>query len=142
MKKVLTELVKYTCDQKGIRVEQLSDGTGFKFRLAGENSIFVGGIEFDEEQGTISVLTYLPIKIPKNAMSKMTELVARINEIVHFGNFELHFETSRICYRTSIIFGNAPACSEIIEHLVFTNWFSADEFFPVVAEVLFGKFTP
>ncbi|MGD0572870.1 MAG: YbjN domain-containing protein [Sedimentisphaerales bacterium] len=140
--KTLTEFVKYICDYNDINIEPLSSCTGFKFRIAGENSIFVGGIDIDEKQGTIGVFTYLPVKVSKDARHKMAELVARINEIIRFGNFELHLETGIICYKTSIIFGNAPASREIIEHLLFANWFSADEFLPAIAKVLFGKTTP
>jgi hypothetical protein len=138
----LMEVVKYVCDQNDIHVKQLSDRIGFKFMLSGKNIMFVGGIEIDEKYGAVSVTTHVPLMVPKNIMAKIVELVVRINEATCVGNLELHIETGTICYKTSIIFGKAPAHHEIIEHLLFANWILADRWFPLIAEVLFGNTSP
>jgi hypothetical protein len=60
--------------------------------------------------------------------------VARANEYVFLGNFELDFEEGTVSYKASIILEKAPLHDDIIKHLLFANLYAADSFFPASAK--------
>jgi hypothetical protein len=108
----------------------------------GKDSLFVGHVYIDEVHGTISVSTFLTLRVPQKMKLKMAELVVRINQIAPIGHFKLNIDKGIMCYTTSIMIGKASVDDEIIEHVIFTNLFLAGQFFPVVADVMSGQKTP
>ena len=74
--------------------------------------------------------------------AKIAELVLRINEIVRVGNFKMDMDMGIICYKTSVLIGKTSVDCQIIENLLFANWYLADEFFPAFVDVLFRNSSP
>jgi hypothetical protein len=140
--KSITESVKSFFKQKGMRFEQIDHSRAFKLGFAGHNGRFLGYLAVDEEERTVLIKSISPAKAPKNKMSNAAELIARINRPLLIGNFELDIDTGLITYKTSIILGDSDLHNDILENLLFANWFAMDRYFPAFNLVIFGDVQP
>lgn len=140
--KNLIRPVKSFLRHKNIKFEPWNDKNHLKFEFDGDNSWFHGFIYIDEETRLILVKTVSPTKVPKNKRLKIVDLITRINSQIPLGNFELSLKKGLICFRTSLMLGNSSFREELMQHLLFANWFIADKYFPAFNMVLFGNIQP
>ena len=83
------------------------------------------------------VLTLIPEMLPS-----VVEFIARANFGMRIGNFELDYQSSQICFRSSINFNGTPLTDPLIGGAISPALEAYAEFFPGLANVIAGVETP
>ena len=136
--KSITKTVESFFRREGIKFKQAGHTGVLKVGFAGEHGCFLGYSDTDEEKRTVHIQTILPVKAPRDKRLRVAELIARINQYLLIGNFELNMDSGLIGYKTSIMLGNGELLDDTIEHLLFGNWSATDRYFPACNLVIFG----
>ena len=118
------------------RFERVDDST-LLTHLGGRNVNFAAVLHADEEQRSLLVLAMCPVIVPKDRRLEVLELVAKLNWKMTLGSLQLG-DAGEIRYRTSIMFGEAEAVEELVEHVFFSNLAMFDHHFPAITDVVFG----
>ncbi len=130
----------FRCER--IKFEQTENTGFFKIGFAGDSGCFLGYVDIDEEQRALYIMTLAPARIPSNKRQELAEFLMRINCCLLLGNFDLDMDTGLIAYKTSIMLGDSDLHDDIIEHLLYANWYAMDRFFPTINMVVFENISP
>jgi hypothetical protein len=140
--KSITEAIKSFFKQEGIKFEQVGRDSIFKLGFVGDSGCFLGYVNIDEEQRALYIRTLAPVRVPTSKRQKLAELLMRFNQRLLLGGFDLNMNSGLIAYKTSIILGEGNLHDDIIEHLLFANWWAIDKYFPAINMVIFGNISP
>lgn len=81
----------------------------------------------------------LPLTIPVNQRTKFAELVARLNNIVHIGNFEIDDKDGELRYKTSYSFKSIALSPTLVQNLIQIAITGAEQAMGVFVSVLLGE---
>ena len=140
--KSITEVIKSFFKQEGIKFEQVGRDSIFKLGFAGDSGSFLGYVDIDEEQRTLYIRTLAPVRVPTSKRQEVAELLMRFNQRLLLGGFDLNMDSGLIAYKTSIVLGDSDLHNDILEHLLFANWWAMDRYFPAFSLVIFGDVQP
>jgi hypothetical protein len=126
----------------GIEFKRTEFSGVLQFGFMGENGYFRGYVEVDEEHKTVQVHTLAPVRVERSKVPDVAELLMRINGSLLLGHLELDMDSGTIGSRTSIVLGESGLHHDVMEQLLYANWFNMDAFFPAVNAVLFGTISP
>jgi len=137
----MTETFINYCNHKGIKVQQVDDSV-YRLGFGGKHACFDSVIAIDEDEGEIIMETLLPVKVSPEKRSSAAEIVARLNSKFRNGFLEFSVRQGYLSYKTNLLLGENELQKNMVEHLIFSNWVSADGSFPVINAVLFGNISP
>lgn len=138
----IVESVDSFLEREGIDHQRADDPSVLTFSLTSNNGSFSGCVAANEEEGVVRVHICVPPKAPTAKRCAMAELLARINERVALGGFQLDMDDGEISYKTSAILGESELHDDIMKNLFRANWWAINTFFPAINMVLFGNSTP
>ena len=137
----MTETFKNYCNHKGIKLQQVDDSV-YRLGFGGKHACFDSVIAIDEDDGEIIMETLLPVKVSPGKRVAATELVVRLNSNLRNGFLDFSVNSGYLSYKTNLLLGESKLQKDMIRHLIFSNWISADGSFPVINAVLFGNIPP
>ena len=137
----MTEAFTNFCNDKGLKFQQV-DEVAYRLGYGGRNACFDSFVVIDEDEGEILMETFLPIKVTPERCVVATEMVTRLNSKFRNGFLELNLKHGYLIYKTNLLLGTSELQSDMIKHLIFSNWLSADYSFPAINAVLFGNIPP
>ncbi|OKH37257.1 hypothetical protein NIES2119_13450 [[Phormidium ambiguum] IAM M-71] len=121
--------------------EEVDSEKSLRLKVEMENSTYTGYAIVDDENNTFVFYSASPVKIPKSKYLPVAEFLARANNGLIIGNFEMDFEDGEIRYKTSIIADQELSYS-VIENLVYTNLSTIDNYFPGFMRIIYGGISP
>ncbi|MGB2614895.1 MAG: YbjN domain-containing protein [Phycisphaerae bacterium] len=133
----LLETVKTFLEKEGIRFHQTDGQPQLHFGFAGRNGRFLSHMAVNEKARRVVVITDCPLSVPPEQRTAVTELVARINNDLALGNFDLDMDDGEIQYRTGFMLEGDDVDPGLLRHTVFANWVTTDMYFPAFAAVLY-----
>ena len=136
------ETVKRRFDANDLGYEQTDDEPVLRTGCRGKNGNYFAYAYADDDRRLLVFQSMCPLNAPESKRTAMAELLARINWIITFGNFELDMEDGEIRFRTSVILGQNSVDEEIVDHIFLANFSAIDTFFPVITSVLFSNLAP
>lgn len=137
----MTETFKNYCNHKGIKLQQVDDSV-YRLGFGGKNACFDSVIAIDEDEGEIIMETLLPVKVSPEKRPSAAEIVARLNSKFRNGFLDFSVSSGYLNYKTNLLLGESELQKTMVEHLIFSNWISADGSFPIINAVLFGNISP
>jgi hypothetical protein len=140
--KSLAKAVESFLQQEEIHYEPTETVGAFKSGFSNENGFFPSFIEASDAKRTIRVCTLVPLRVPRAKRVRVAELVARINEHLVLGHFELGMDSGVAAVETSILLGDSELHPDVMQHLLYANWWAMERYFPPVCRVVIGKATP
>jgi len=140
--KKLSDLVINLFEEEEQDYEILDDEKTFRTHFHGSNSSFSTYVFAYNEERLLRTYSKCPIKIPHQKLSAITELIARINLDLSIGNFDIDLEEGIVLFRTSMKICTENPGQQIIGTLIFGNCMSMDQYFPVIASVIYGNESP
>lgn len=151
---LLDKILNRKDDDLFVQIAELLNGKGIIFRRD-ENDEAVFRFEADIEGKVIKCIlvcdqalklltfvAFIPNKIPVNIYPAALELIARINEDVKYGSFQLNIKIGIISCITTLPFNNAKISFEQLERLCFNNLLHVSEYQCVFFRVLEEYLTP
>ncbi|MGB2967461.1 MAG: YbjN domain-containing protein [Phycisphaerae bacterium] len=138
----LLETVKTFLEKEGIRFHQTDGQPQLHFGFAGRNGRFLSHMAVNEKARRVVVITDCPLSVPPEQRTAVTELVARINNDLALGNFDLDMDDGEIQYRTGFMLEGDDVDPGLLRHTVFANWVTTDMYFPAFAAVLYQGMPP
>jgi hypothetical protein len=88
------------------------------------------------EIAAVSVVGYASSEVPPTRCGVVSEMLMRLNEQLTVGNFELHYDRGRVLFRTTHLFGSAPASPGMIADFVRMAVAEIDRLTPFLALIL------
>lgn len=140
--KTLAELVSKFFNHDKSRFEQIGKNHILKTGFQGKNGVFPCYIDINEKNRTLLIYTTSPINVPEHKRLQTAEFIARINQSLVLGNFEIGMDDGKVTYKTSIILGKSSLHQDVIKHLIYANWMASDEYYPAISTVAFGNVSP
>jgi len=138
----ILQSVESFLEREKIEYQHEDDPSMLTFSLTSNNGSFSGYVAANEEEGVVRVHIWVPPKAPKAKRRAMAELLARINERVALGGFQLDMDDGEMNYKTCVILGESELHDNIMKHLFCANLWAIKTFFPAINMVLFGNSTP
>ena len=139
--KNMTEAFLEFCNKKDIQLRQ-SDNHTFHLVFSGKHTRLKSLIVIDDNKGEIVMETFLPVKVTAEKLPAVYEIMARLNPELRNGYLKIVVELDCLCYRTNLLLGRCLPQDAMFEHLILTNWLSADFNFPVIVAVVLGNIAP
>ena len=90
----------------------------------------------------IAVYSLFPVVVPPERCAVVAELVARLNFWLGVGNFELHFETGSLRFRTSVEVGEQTLMDDLLDPLILINGASVSKYLTYFNAVIAQERSP
>ena len=139
--KTMAETLTSFFNDKGIKFQQLDEVT-YRLGYGGKHACFDSFVAIDEDAGEILMETFLPVRVSPEKYRITAEIVTRLNSKSRNGFLDLNIKHGYLIYKTNLLLGTSELQSEMVGHLIFSNWLSADYSFPAINAVLFGNIPP
>lgn len=136
------ERVKQYCQAQNISFE-LEEGHPMIFlRVQGQHDHYRGGIEVDERLNSLTYNNMISLLVPPEKQERISMLLDRINRQINWGCFYQDWDSGTIFFRTYAVCGNTEIPDDIIQHLIYINWYMLDKYFTAIAQVILTQCTP
>lgn len=114
------------------------DATVLKTAFQGDNGRWVCAIVVREGEGQILFYSLLPEATPEDRLPAMYEAVARANEDLMLGNFEVASDDGTLRFKTSIDVGGQDLTPDLMRPVVLANVITTDQHLPALTAVQQG----
>ena len=107
----------------------------------GENTTVNTRIDHGGDQ-VLFLFSYLPFHCSEEKRGVVAELIARINQTIIFGHFDLDFSDGEVRYRNVIFVENDELTDTTMEGMFYAALDAADTYFPLFMTLLYGNKSP
>lgn len=99
-------------------------------------------LDIRESSDLILFYTVLPLMVPEDRRSVVSEFIARANYGLRIGNFELDFRDGELRYKTYASTNQSCINIDIVRHLIHANIQTFEKYVPGVLKVIYSDMTP
>ena len=107
-----------------------------------ENSTYDCFLDISEGNNSLSIYSYISVKIPVEKRLSIAEYITRANSGLILGNLEMLFSNGLIRYKTSIAMLDGELTYKMLGHLLWRNFEAIDYHFPGIMSVIYGNTSP
>ncbi|MFN6570946.1 YbjN domain-containing protein [Dendronalium sp. ChiSLP03b] len=108
----------------------------------GKNGQWLCYARANEAPQQFAFYSICPTIAPEERRLAIAEFIARANNGIVIGNFELNFSSGEILYKTSIDVESDRLTSALIKRLVYANVITIDQYLPGILAVIEGRLSP
>ncbi|MCU1495852.1 MAG: hypothetical protein JWO62_3616 [Acidimicrobiaceae bacterium] len=120
----------------------LEEGSMLRLAYSGDIGEFVVLIRAREDANQLIVYSVCPIEVERDMRAAVGGYLMRLNWGMPFGNFELHYATGEIRFRTSMTIENAEATDSLVRPLIYANVNTMDRYLKEIGAVAAGTLPP
>ncbi len=95
-----------------------------------------------EAERQLAFYSEAPTTVPRERRPAVMEFVARANQDMVLGNFELDVDTGAVRFKTSVAVGPSGLTLEVLRPLVHANVLTMDQYLPGLVAVVEGRHSP
>ncbi len=117
-------------------MEVITDEQVVRAYFHGENGNWGCYAKATDELHQVVFYSVCPLTVPEEKRSAMAEFIARANDGLIIGNFELNFATGEVRYKTSLDVEGEPLTFNLVKNLVYPNLFTMDRYLPGIIAVI------
>jgi len=116
--------------------------TEIAFAIGGSFSQYHLWFGWQEQAASLHLRCGYDFTVPERQFREICEVLARINENMGFGFFDLSTTESVINFRYTVMTGSQGVEPAVLEHLVETSLGACEKFYPAFMLALWGGKTP
>lgn len=141
MNKIYLQFTEFF-DKNQWKHHQYGDQPVLHTHFNGEHGRWLGIAIAREEEEAIAFVSLLPSMVPVNKRAVCAELVTRLNYKLKHGSFQMDMDDGELRFITRLTPPTNEATPEQIEHLVFANVFTMDNWYDTFMKVIHGGASP
>ncbi len=111
-------------------------------RYPGRHGTWRCRVRTREEERQLAFYSEAPTPVPRERLPAVLEFVARANQDMVLGNFELDVDTGEVRFKTSVAVGPSGLTLEVLRPLVHANVLTMDQYLPGLVAVVDGRQSP
>ena len=125
------------------KIEETKSRTLFKTGIALKNAYCDVFINVKTDPDIVIISTFLPVIIPLEQHNKICELIARLNQLLTIGNFDLDMENGDLSLKTSFICNNISKYDKQIFDLnLYISFHFMDKYMQTIMSVIYANSDP
>jgi len=129
-------------DRDGWVVSPKDDATVLRVAHFGSNGEYGVLVRAREEGSQLIVYSVCPHVVAEPMRARVAEYLTRVNWGMPYGNFELHFATGEVRFRTSMSIEDAEPVDALLRPLIYANVHTMDRYLHDIIAVARGTLPP
>lgn len=138
----LIDTVADFLDAESWSYARIEGKTALVFRFEGKHGEWTCQAKTLEQRGQVVCYSICPVAVSEAQFPEVTEFIARANDGLIIGNFELSYTTGQLRFKTSIDVEGETLGRLVVKHLIYDNMFTMDRYLPAFYNVLENQATP
>lgn len=123
-------------------LSRVEEGSVLRAAYAGDNGSYGVLVRAREDANQLIVYSVCPIDVDQAMRPAVGAYLMRLNWGMPFGNFELHYTTGEIRFRTSMTIEDAEPTDALVRPLVYANVYTMNRYLDDIMAVASGTLPP
>ena len=129
-------------ERDGWKFSGKEGGQVLRLRYSGSTEDYAVLVRAREDCNQLIVYSVFPEVVAEPMRGRVAEYLTRVNWGMSYGNFELHFATGEVRFRTSVSIEGAEPLDELIRPPLYANVHTMDRYLHDIAAVAAGTLPP
>ena len=138
----MLEAARAFLERDGWTVSPRHEASALRASYSGGNGDYGLLVRAREAANQLIVYSICPFEVDEAMRARVAEYLSRVNWGMPLGNFEIHFPTGEVRFRTSIAIENAEPSDALLRPLVYANVFTMDRHLTDIEAVAEGTLPP
>jgi len=126
--KIIYNGVKDTLDNMGWTYDEYESELKIVTGAGGKDISIDIGIYVDAEKHIVTVLSRLPIDVPKDLRIDLSFAVSLINDHIVDGSFDYNVLDGSICFRTVVAYHDCSLSNEVFNYMIYITCRTVDDY--------------